>query len=120
MASASGVIVFDAVEKRVVKNWTMTVPLGRDANQSDFFGLDDAEVLSGQDEPFAGWHSSTYGSWDPRTWLLVNRSFSEPVTWGVGAHGGDTPSVAFKWETDRVTASFELEHELHTIEVSNG
>jgi len=121
LSSANGVIVFDAVETSVSKNWTMTIPLGKDSSQSDFFGLDDAEVLSEQDVPFAGWHSPTYGSWNPRTWLLVNRTFDEPVVWGVGELAGDTPSVDFKWDTDRVTASFELdEGELHTIEVSYG
>jgi hypothetical protein len=53
------------------------------------FGLDDAAPTMGEEQPFAGWFSRTYGQWEPAPWLQTARA---PKVWGVGraqAHSGD-------------------------------
>lgn len=46
-------------------------------------GLDEAMVVEGRDEPFAGWHSPTYGRWERAPWLERSVSGAAPTVWGV-------------------------------------
>lgn len=46
-------------------------------------GLDGAPAVEGRDEPFAGWHSPTYGRWERAPWLERSVSGAAATTWGV-------------------------------------
>lgn len=79
LVDASGVVVLDHLPDGA-RDWTMTVPEGVGA--SGLHGLE-GTATTGEQEPFAGWHSPTYGSWSPRPWRTV-RSDGGWVVWGVG------------------------------------
>src|SRR3546814_7382432 len=36
-------------------------------------GFEDSISVRGVEEPFEGWHSRTYGQWEPSTWLKKQR-----------------------------------------------
>jgi hypothetical protein len=76
------------------RSWFMTVPLHPDVTVRDdllvagdsevkLFGLPERSTVRGQSTPFAGWHSRTYGSWEPATWIS-SHSRSDTEVWGLG------------------------------------
>jgi hypothetical protein len=46
-------------------------------------GLDGASVRRGEQKPFQGWHSATYGQWEPAPWLVREVKQPGPVVWGM-------------------------------------
>lgn len=46
---------------------------------------DGVRVVHGQEEPFDGWWSHTYGSWEPATRLEITGTVDGPVLWDVHA-----------------------------------
>lgn len=66
-------------------------------------GLDDATCVEGRDQPFAGWHSPTYGSWEPAPWLERSVSGPAPSAWGVARPGSAGHEVVV--EAGRVTVA---------------
>jgi hypothetical protein len=102
------------------RSWSMTVPLHPDVDLKDghavvggcavpLVGLDPRAAVRGRVEPFAGWHSRTYGQWEPATWLAVRRD--RPAPWGFGTPRcrADEPRVVdgfaydVRWEPDAAT-----------------
>lgn len=94
--------------------WSMTVPSAPNVEYREgrfhmatglslpVYGLDGAELIVGRSEPFAGWHSGTYGSWEKTQWLAVSRD-GLVSSWGVGA----TPRVKVS-ATDAVVGEIRL------------
>ncbi|MET0419790.1 MAG: hypothetical protein ABW022_27550, partial [Actinoplanes sp.] len=83
------------------RSWSLTIPLHPDvAVENDMliadgtklglFGLDGHEALRGRSTPFAGWHSRTYGRWEPATWI-TSESRADTAVWGLGAIPGSQP-----------------------------
>ncbi|MEV4711101.1 heparinase II/III family protein [Micromonospora sp. NPDC049374] len=91
-----------------VRSWRLTVPLHpdvevkehallRDGEMITLFGLDVRTAKKGELKPFAGWHSRTYGHWEPATWLSEDsRTLG---AWGVGEAPPGTP---FNWDGYRL------------------
>lgn len=61
----NGVTVVDRLPSGA-RGWTMTVPHGPAG--VELSGLDKARRASGSEEPFLGWRSKTYGTWDTSEW----------------------------------------------------
>ncbi|MFF0467966.1 heparinase II/III family protein [Micromonospora zamorensis] len=83
------------------RTWSLTIPLHPDvAVESDtliaggskfgLVGLDGYEAVRGRSAPFAGWHSRTYGRWEPATWITVE-SRADTAVWGLGTIPGPQP-----------------------------
>ncbi|MFF0152243.1 heparinase II/III family protein [Micromonospora sp. NPDC005203] len=83
------------------RSWSLTVPLHPDVVVDDdtlilggtklgLFGLDGHQAVRGRSTPFAGWHSRTYGRWEPATWLAA-QSRGDTALWGLGAVPGPPP-----------------------------
>ncbi|MFC5922299.1 heparinase II/III domain-containing protein [Micromonospora vulcania] len=82
-------------------SWSLTVPLHPEvAARGDtliaggtkvgLFGLDGYQAVRGRSVPFAGWHSGTYGRWEPATWITAE-SRADTAVWGLGAPPGPPP-----------------------------
>jgi hypothetical protein len=78
-----------------VSRWSLTVPLHPDVDVKDgalvasgrtvrMFGLHGHRLVRGQADPFAGWHSHTYGDWQPATWIQVEGDHDSTRIWGFG------------------------------------
>ncbi|MFI2711450.1 heparinase II/III family protein [Micromonospora sp. NPDC018662] len=78
--------------------WSLTVPLHPDVvvdgdvlvvggRKVGLFGLADPTPVRGRSDPFAGWHSHTYGQWEPATWITAD-SREDTAVWGVGTAPG--------------------------------
>ena len=52
-----------------------------------------ASAVRGQEQPFAGWWSTTYGSWSPAWLLQMAGSSVSPVVWAITVPGGRRPVV---------------------------
>ena len=50
-------------------------------------GLENAKTTRAVEHPFGGWHSATYGRWEPAPWLEQSVGGNEPTTWGVALPG---------------------------------
>ncbi|MFG1652327.1 heparinase II/III family protein [Micromonospora sp. NPDC049275] len=83
--------------------WSLTIPLHPDVavendalvtgdTKLDLFGLDGYEAVRGRSTPFAGWHSRTYGRWEPATWLTTETP-ADTVAWGLGTVPGPRPDA---------------------------
>jgi hypothetical protein len=86
----------------VAGSWRLTVPLHPDVEVKDdalvrdgvriaVFGLDTASAKRAEREPFAGWHSRTYGHWEPAVWLSAQTP--ELGVWGLGDAPTGSPST---------------------------
>lgn len=118
VTSPTGVTVFDAADRSVDTEWTMSIPLGQGITKDHFFGIEDAYEVTGSTHPFLGWHSPTYGSWVQSRWLRVHRSTIQSTTWGVGDLDENVFDICFKWETNQVTVNFKTDNGTHEIELS--
>lgn len=87
-----GVAVIDAVDAPGQHTWCMNIPLGDPGAAHLVSGFPDAEFFHGQSDPFRGWHSDTYGTWAPSTWLGLESKLQEPGVWIVGPGGPDGQS----------------------------
>jgi hypothetical protein len=102
------------------RSWSLTVPLHPDVDVKDgalvvggravaTFGLDGSTAVRGRTEPFAGWHSRTYGRWEPATWLTIERDRPRPWGFGTPRHHPDHPTVVdgfaygVRWEPAAAT-----------------
>ncbi|MFF4878503.1 heparinase II/III family protein [Micromonospora sp. NPDC000668] len=94
-------IVEFADPPEVARSWSLTIPLHPDVTvESDtlisgesklgVFGLDGYQPVRGRSAPFAGWHSRTYGRWEPATWITAE-SRVDTVVWGLGTVPGSRP-----------------------------
>lgn len=81
IVETSGVTVVDHLPAGMGE-WRMTIPTGGARNALTLPG---AHPVTGQDQPFAGWFSSTYGTWEPREWQTVASSDGGWLVWGAGA-----------------------------------
>ncbi|WP_410812007.1 heparinase II/III family protein [Micromonospora sp. 067-2] len=83
------------------RSWSLTIPLHPDVTVENdtlvvgdsklgLFGLDGSEPVRGRAAPFAGWHSRTYGRWEPATWITWE-SPADTVVWGLGTVPGSRP-----------------------------
>ncbi|MBY8874831.1 heparinase II/III-family protein [Micromonospora sp. PLK6-60] len=87
-------IVEFADRPATVGHWSLTVPLHPDVSVAggtlvagdsklDLFGLDGHSTVRGRSTPFGGWHSRTYGRWEPATWITVENR-ADTMVWGLG------------------------------------
>ncbi|MEU4398938.1 heparinase II/III domain-containing protein [Micromonospora orduensis] len=85
-----------------VGTWSLTVPLHPEVAVEDdtlvagdsklhLFGLDGHQAVRGRSTPFAGWHSRTYGRWEPATWITA-QSRADTAVWGFGTLAGPRPT----------------------------
>jgi hypothetical protein len=88
-------------------SWSLTVPLHPEVELKDgdlscdgdavsLFGLAGYTVACGRQQPFAGWHSPTYGQLDPSTWISHEAPYGRGLIWGLGAAptlSADPPTV---------------------------
>lgn len=56
--------------------------IGNERMRCEFPG--DSRVAIGEDEPFLGWASRSYGSWEPAPWVVCQGAGSGPVAWTLG------------------------------------
>ncbi|MDR7361991.1 heparinase II/III domain-containing protein [Nocardioides marmoribigeumensis] len=101
LAGPGGVTVVDAVEE-ARGGWTMTLPLGPDASVEEFFGLTDLVCHRGEESPWLGWRSPTYGRWERSTWAQVSGPSEHQGRWGVGEISN--VQVDFRWGDSSVQA----------------
>ena len=64
------------------------------------FGCNEAQPVEGVSEPFRGWTSATYGSWEPATWLVC----SPADVWGLGVQ----PTVRLRDSNGTAVDSLQL------------
>ena len=57
-------------------------------------GLEGGSAVEGQEQPFAGWHSTTYGRWEPATWLERSVCGTAATVWGVARPGSTEHEAA--------------------------
>jgi hypothetical protein len=57
-------------------------------------GLAGGSAVEGQEQPFAGWHSTTYGRWEPATWLERSVGGTAATVWGVARPGSTEHEAA--------------------------
>ncbi|MEV6692356.1 heparinase II/III family protein [Micromonospora sp. NPDC051196] len=85
------------------RTWSLTIPLHPDVtidgntlvtggSKVDLLGLPGHTVARGRSTPFAGWHSRTYGSWEPATWITVEDQ-ADTAVWALGAVPGTPPDT---------------------------
>jgi len=79
LVEATGVTVIDRLPMEA-RDWQLSVPLGPEGRR--LTGL--SALVEGQENPFAGWMSSTYGEWHPSPWLTLYGDAGWHV-WGAGA-----------------------------------
>lgn len=107
--------VVDFIESRSERRWLMSVPLGSADALTDLCGLG-SDILQGEETPFRGWHSETYGQWEPSTWTEVKLS-GKSHAWGLGIteieRADDSVCVdgtnyRVAWEPERVKVEASL------------
>ncbi|WP_207082862.1 heparinase II/III family protein [Nocardioides sp. S5] len=102
---SEGVTVVDAVELPG-GTWTMTLPLGDEVGAEEFFGLEDVQQFHGEDAPWSGWHSRTYGAWEASTWLVAADPLDGQKKWGYGVPL--EVDVEFGWKQTSVEVRLAL------------
>lgn len=83
-----GLVVVDWTETDGSVDCELTIPLGEGVNPDtiDFrTSLGSWSESEGQDQPWSGWHSRTYGSWVPAKWIITSGSTYGVTWWSVGA-----------------------------------
>lgn len=93
LVEADGVTVIDRIPTGA-QSWVMTVPEGEAAEL--LTGVD-GERIVGQEEPFTGWMSRTYGDWQPSPWREITQNAGWHV-WGAGR-----PRALTSTQSDRVS-----------------
>jgi hypothetical protein len=97
----SYVAVVEFVSDPDKRHLQLTIPLGEGVkvrngkliagdSSAGLFGCDEAQQVEGVSEPFGGWFSPTYGSWQPATWLAC----SPAEVWGIGVQPTGHPNVS--------------------------
>lgn len=109
----AGVTVLDRLPAGA-QSWTMTLPEGPEAARLTGLG---GELSVGEETPFAGWVSETYGDWRPSPWREV-RGDGGWFAWGAG-HGRSLADLGLtaRDEEDRVIVEIELDGSPHRLEV---
>lgn len=79
LVESHGVTVLDRLPEGS-HGWVMTIPEGAASEQ---LAAANGIRLSGQDRPFVGWMSVTYGDWQPSAWREVEAEAGWRV-WGAG------------------------------------
>lgn len=105
LVSPTGVTVVDSVE-RPGGVWTMSLPLGDSEARKQFYGLGEETLYVGEEDPWLGWHSSTYGTWDKSAWLVTQHKFESAKRWGVGEPS--SVEVRIKWNFGSVEADLHF------------
>lgn len=90
LVDAAGVTIADRLPTDAGP-WTMTVPTG--AGSTELVTPGSAPTVSGQESPFAGWASETYGEWHPADWRMLT-SPGGWVVWGAGRVGAVSDETA--------------------------
>ncbi len=87
LAEADGLVVVDWTETEGIVDCELTIPLasGVDPESIDFkTSVGSWTANEGQDHPWVGWHSPTYGSWIPAAWIVADGTTSGVSWWSVG------------------------------------
>jgi hypothetical protein len=125
--SDAGVLVVDFVENVGERRWLMSLPLGEPA-PGELWGVPTEPVL-GQRDPFRGWHSETYGTWQPSPWLQAVLDGCSSA-WGTDLTNvsevrpdrvvTDQASYAITWGPDDVKVSVLGDGDERVLRVSHG
>lgn len=116
LVEEAGVTVLDRLPDGA-HGWVMAVPLGDAAAQ--LHGLS-GETVTGQDEPFVGWMSATYGEWTPSPWRLANADAGWQL-WGAGqVRDVDLTALTIDETEDRIAVTLELDGTTHQVELPRG
>lgn len=116
------VTVLDRLPQESRGGWVMTIPEGAAAEQ--LTGVDGART-SGQDQPFAGWVSATYGNWEPAPWREV-AAVAGWRAWGTGPSRSITSTrpdqvtlqgarLSISESSDAVVAHLALNGNIHRL-----
>lgn len=109
----AGVTVVDQLPSGA-QGWTMTLPESDEAVR--LTGVDGA-LSVGDEDPFAGWVSATYGDWRPSPWRQV-RGDAGRFTWGAGAvRDLDELGISAREDVDRVVVELSLDGTSHRLEI---
>ncbi len=113
LVEEAGVTVVDRLPAGA-RSWTMTLPEGPEAARLTGLG---GELAAGEEAPFVGWVSETYGDWRPSPWRQVSGDAGW-LTWGAGASRSLAGlGLTAHEETDRVVVELELDGRAHRLEV---
>lgn len=125
--STAHVRIIDFIERTTDRTWTMTVPLGDGVHPDDLAGLGGA-IVHGKTQPFAGWHSLSYGEWSPSNWLRVETERG-PLMWGIGigetsvlgAHEAEVDGTRYlvEWSSGHISACVTDTHGATTLRVTD-
>lgn len=108
-----GVTVLDRLPD-AAEGWVLTLPEGE---ASEHLSGVEGTSATGQEEPFAGWMSPTYGDWQPSSWRQVRKS-ARWHAWGAGrVRGVDETRVTAQEGDDRVVIEAQLDGTSHRLEV---
>ncbi len=114
-----GVTVSDHVERPGAAPWQLNVPLGHDARSEDLFGIEGATSHCGNAEAFLGWHSPTYGTWNPSQWVSLQRDLQQPAVWGVGQNSIKEVLAEVTWSPSGALPRVTVDDQTHVLEVSD-
>lgn len=116
VVTATGLTVIDWREGGHAAKLTVALPPGANvadghltvhSDELQLCGLDPAMLTHGVTSPFGGFHSSTYGQWEPAPWLEKSVSGNLPTAWGVHVSGSADNEACIDGEIVRV-AGIEL------------
>jgi hypothetical protein len=77
------------------------------SGELELLGLGSATLTEGTTTPFGGFHSTTYGRWEPAPWLEESISGDSPTAWGVHETGSADGKTRIEGENVTV-AGIEL------------
>ena len=77
------------------------------SGELELLGLGSATLTEGTTTPFGGFHSTTYGRWEPAPWLEESVSGDSPTAWGVHETGSADGKTCIEGENVTV-AGIEL------------
>lgn len=113
LVEGEGVTVLDRLPSTAY-GWVMALPEGDAAEH--LTGVNGSSA-TGQQEPFAGWMSSTYGDWWPSPWRQV-RGGAGWRAWGAGqVRGVHNTEITAHDYADRVVIDICLDATNHRLEI---
>lgn len=119
-----GVTVLDRLPEGA-HGWVQTLPEGPAA---DLLVRADGTSATGDESPFAGWMSATYGDWTPSPWRELGADAGW-TSWGAGSPrslgDGNASSVAIEGGqvtvvdlSDRIDVAITIDDVVHQVEVA--
>lgn len=88
VASGSGLVVVDWTEAAGSFDFSLTIPIAAESRcfaETVQISHGSPTLVEGQEAPWRGWHSDTYGQWEPAPWIIVEGNAQGPVWWSIGS-----------------------------------